>query len=70
MAAFTSTAVPDFVYGTTNTIVDSIESTNELFNTIDKNFDGTFNAFISHAFTAGKEANETYTFRDMLKQED
>jgi hypothetical protein len=70
MAAFTSTAVPDFVYGTTNTIVDSIESTNELFNTIDKNFDGTFNAFISHAFAAGKEANETYTFRDMLKQED
>lgn len=34
------------------------------------NFDGTFNAFISHVFAAGTEANETYTFRKMVKQED
>ena len=41
-----------------------------MFNQVDINFDGTFNAIVSHAYAAGKENNETYTFREMCKQED
>lgn len=70
MAAFTSTILPDSIYGTTNKLASTIETTHAIFQAVDMNFDGTFNAFISHVFAAGTEANETYTFRKMVKQED
>ena len=69
-AAFSSTLVPDTIYGVTNGVSQAIEQMNSDIITIDRNFDGTFNSFMTHAFAAGKESNEVYTFREMLKQED
>ncbi|MEY3108605.1 MAG: hypothetical protein RL730_956, partial [Actinomycetota bacterium] len=69
-ASFSSTLVPDTIYSTTNSISSTIERMNTTLNEIDLNFDGTFNSFMTQVFAAGKESNEVYTFREMLKQED
>ena len=37
---------------------------------VNKNFDGTCNGILHHVYTAAKEANESYTFKEMLKQDD
>ena len=37
---------------------------------MESNFDGSINYLAYHVFAAGKENNETYTFREMLKQDD
>jgi hypothetical protein len=70
LSAFTAALNPDTFYHTPQSIATSFASVNETFNSIDRNFDGTFNSFLSHAYAAGKENNEVYTFREMLKQED
>jgi hypothetical protein len=41
-----------------------------LANLIETNFDGTLNFIAHHVFAAGKENNETYTFCEILKQDD
>ena len=40
------------------------------FEQVNENFDGTCNAIMHHVYTAAKEANESYTFKEMLKQDD
>ena len=62
--------MPDMLYGGTNSVSTAIEQINTSLNEINLNFDGTLNSFITHVFAAGKESNEVYTFREMLKQED
>ena len=37
---------------------------------VNKNFDGTCNGILNHVFATGKEANESYTFKEMLQQDD
>jgi hypothetical protein len=69
-AAFNSTPVPELIYGAPQMVSSSVGAVNEMFNQVDRNFDGTFNAMVSHAYAAGKENNETYTFREICKQED
>ena len=46
------------------------DSLNNAVNMVELNFDGSINSFAHHLFAAGKENNETYTFREMLKQDD
>ena len=40
------------------------------FEQVNENFDGTYNGILYHVYTAAKEANESYTFKEMLKQDD
>ena len=40
------------------------------FEQVNENFDGTCNGILHHVYTAAKEANESYTFKEMLKQDD
>jgi hypothetical protein len=47
-----------------------IASINRAANLVESNFDGSINYLAYHVFAAGKENNETYTFREMLKQDD
>jgi alpha-ketoglutarate-dependent taurine dioxygenase len=47
---FSSTLLPDMIYGTTNGVTLTIEQMNTTLNEIDLNFDGTFNSFMTHAF--------------------
>jgi hypothetical protein len=69
-ALFCSTAIPSSIYSTIDLATTGIESLNQATNSIEANFDGTLNSFAHHVFAAGKENNETYTFREMLKQDD
>ena len=40
------------------------------FQEVDENFDNTCNDMLYHVFSVGKEANESYTFKEMLQQDD
>ena len=40
------------------------------FQVVKKNFDNTFNDMLYHVFSVGKEANELYTFKEMIQQDD
>ena len=40
------------------------------FQAVNENFDNTCNDILHHVFSVGKEANESYTFKGMLQQED
>lgn len=40
------------------------------FEQVNENFDGTCNDILHHVYTAAKENNESYTFKEMLKQDD
>ena len=40
------------------------------FQAVNENFDNTCNDMLYHVFSVGKEANESYTFKDMLQQDD
>ena len=40
------------------------------FKAVNKNFDNTCNDMLYHVFSVAKEANELYTFKEMLQQDD
>ena len=40
------------------------------FKEVNENFDTTCNDMLHHVFSVAKEANESYTFKDMLQQDD
>lgn len=48
----------------------SAQSAAYRFEQVNANFDGTCNALLYHVFAVGKEANESYTFKEMLRQDD
>ena len=39
------------------------------FQEVNKNFDTTCNDMLHHVFSVAKEANESYTFKEMLQQD-
>ena len=43
---------------------------NRAANLVETNFDATINSFAFHVLASGKENNENYTFREMMKQDD
>ena len=40
------------------------------FQALNENFDNTCNYMLYHLFSVGKEANESYTFKEMLQKDD
>ena len=40
------------------------------FQEVKENFDTTCNDMLHHVFSVAKEANESYTFKEMLQQDD
>ena len=40
------------------------------FQAVNKNFDNTCNDMLYHVFSVTKEANESYTFKEILQQDD
>ena len=40
------------------------------FQAVNGNFDTTCNDMLHHVFSVAKEANESYTFKEMLQQDD
>ena len=46
------------------------QSTAYQFEQANENFDSTCNNILHHVYYAAKEANESYTFKEMLNQED
>ena len=40
------------------------------FEEVNTNFDNTCNDMLHHVYSVSKEANESYTFKEMLQQED
>ena len=40
------------------------------FQAVNENFDNTCNDMLYHVFSVAKEANESYTFKEMLQQDD
>ena len=40
------------------------------FQAVNENFDNTCNDMLYHVFSVGKEANESYTFKEMLQKDD
>jgi hypothetical protein len=63
-------AVPASFHASIQHASSGIASLNRAANLVETNFDGSLNYLAHHVFAAGKENNETYTFREMLKQED
>ena len=49
-------------YTTAESIIHQFEQVNE-------NFDITYNDALCHVFTVGKEANDSFTFKEMIKQD-
>ena len=62
-------AIPAFTYTSIEYASSGICSLNWSANLVEKNFDGTLNFLAHYVFAAGKENNETYTFHEMLKQD-
>ena len=63
-------AIPASPYQAIDLASSGIRHLNRSANLVEKNFDDTLNYIAHHVFAAGKENNETYTFREMLKQDD
>ena len=40
------------------------------FQAVNNNFDNTCNYILYHVFSVGKESNESYTFKEILQQDD
>ena len=40
------------------------------FQAVNENFDNTCNDMLYHVFSVSKETNESYTFKEMLQQDD
>ena len=60
----------DTVRAGTLTALTTAQSVAYQFEEVNKNFDGTCNGILNHVFATGKEANESYTFKEMLQQDD
>ena len=46
------------------------QSVENQFQALNENFDNKCNDMIYHVFSVAKEANESYTFKEMLQQDD
>ena len=69
-AIFCTSTVSSTVNSTIEQTTSGLRQLNNAANQFETNFGSTINSFAHHVFAAGKENNESYTFREMLKQDD
>ena len=62
--------VPQSVQSAIGFTTDAISEINRAAHRVEMNFNSTLIHLTHYAFAAGKENNEVYTFREMLKQDD
>ena len=55
---------------TIKSALETAKSAAHQFQAVNENFDITCNDMLYHVFSVAKEANESYTFKKMLQQDD
>ena len=55
---------------TMKSALTTAQSAAHQFQAVNENFDTTCNDMLHHVFSVAKEANESYTFKEMLQQDD
>ena len=70
LVLFCPAMIPAAINSSINAATAGIQSLNHAANLVETNFDATINSIAFHVFAAGKENNECFTFREMMKQDD
>ena len=65
-----SAALTGAIHKAPSVAYTTAESTIHRFNQANENFDSTCNGILHHVYSVGKEANENFTFKEMLQQDD
>ena len=57
------------IQSTSTAAFTRVQSVSYQLEDVNQNIDSTFNGIIYHVFSASKEANESYTFKEMAHQD-